>query len=323
VRWLVTGGAGYIGAHVVATLAEGGHEVVVLDDLSTGLRERVVPGSRFVEGSVLDAAAVRSALAGVDGVVHTAAKKQVGESVAQPLHYYRENVGGLQVLLEECVAAGVGRFVLSSSAAVYGEAEGETVHEGSRTVPSSPYGETKLAGEWLVNACARAHGLSAVSLRYFNVAGAGAPELGDAGIFNLVPLVFEALEAGQRPQVFGADYPTADGTCVRDYVHVADLARAHLLAADALGEPGLAATYNVGRGEGASVLEVLGVVAEVTGRDTAYDVVPRRPGDPPRLVAEVDRIREDLGFVAEHPLPDMVASAWEAWQRRPGSRGGP
>lgn len=317
-RWVVTGGAGYIGAHVAAAMAEAGHEIVVLDDLSTGRRDRVPAGATFVQGSVLDPAVVRRALDGVDGVVHIAAKKQVGQSVADPLGYYRENVGSLQVLLEQCRDAGVGRLVFSSSAAVYGDVPAELVVEDGPTVPASPYGETKLVGEWLVRDCAVAHGLSAVSLRYFNVAGAGRPELGDDGVFNLVPIVFQALAEGRRPQVFGDDYPTADGTCVRDYVHVADIARAHLVAADALGEAGQVRTYNVGGGTGTSVREVLQVVAEVTGQDTSYDVVARRPGDPPRLVAAVDRIRAELGFTTEHDLRSMVTSAWVAWQRRTG-----
>jgi UDP-glucose 4-epimerase len=317
-RWLVTGGAGYIGAHVVAAITGGGHEVVVLDDLSTGRRDRVPDGLAFVEGSLLDAPTVRKALDGVDGVVHIAAKKQVGESVAEPLRYYRENLGGLQVLLEQCVEAGVPRFLFSSSAAVYGNVPTELVVEDGPKLPTCPYGETKLAGEWLVRACALAHGMSVANLRYFNVAGAGRPDLGDTGVFNLIPLVFHALSQGQRPRVFGTDYPTPDGTCVRDYVHVSDIARAHLLAADALGAPGEVRTYNIGTGSGSSVLEVLRVIGEVTGADTSYDVDPRRPGDPARLVAAVDRIRDQLGFTTEHDLRSMVASAWDAWQVQPG-----
>jgi UDP-glucose 4-epimerase len=318
VRWLVTGGAGYVGAHVVAALTVSGHEVVVLDDLSTGLSERVPAHARFVEGTLLDAEVVATALEGVDGVVHVAAKKQVGESVLDPMLYYRENVDGLRVLLEQCASASVRRFVFSSSAAVYGEVPTELVVEDGPTNPSSPYGETKLVGEWMARASARAQGTSVVNLRYFNVAGAGRPELGDTGIFNLIPLVFQALSQGRKPRVFGNDYPTPDGTCVRDYVHVSDIARAHVLAADAIGEPGDVRTYNIGRGSGASVLEVLQVVGEVTGLDASYDLVERRPGDPSRLVAAVDRIRDELGFTAEHDLRAMVSSAWEAWQKRAG-----
>ena len=315
--WLVTGGAGYIGAHVTRALVGDGQPTVVLDDLSTGDPSRV-EGAPLVEGSVLDRALVRRVLADheVTGVVHIAAKKQVGESVADPLLYYRENVQGLVSLLEGCQAAGVDRFVFSSSAATYGLPDVDVVTEDTPGVPLSPYGETKLVGEWLLRDCAAAFGLRTLSLRYFNVAGAATPELGDPGVFNLIPLVFQALAKGERPRVFGADYPTPDGTCIRDYVHVADIAGAHLAAARALDAGAGSATYNIGRGEGASVLDVLRVVAEVTGLDTAYDVVDRRPGDPARVVASADRIREGLGFTATRDLREMVASAWAGWRLR-------
>ncbi len=314
--WLVTGGAGYIGAHVVRALVEDGATAVVLDDLSTGDAARVDPGAAFVAGSVLDRDLVVRVLREHDvrGVVHIAAKKQVGESVADPLLYYRENVAGLVSLLEGCRAQGVDRFVFSSSAATYGLPDVDLVDEDTPGVPLSPYGESKLVGEWLLRDCATAYDLRVMSMRYFNVAGAASRELGDPGVFNLIPLVFQALAAGRKPKVFGGDYPTPDGTCIRDYVHVADIAAAHLAAARALesGLPG--ATYNIGRGEGSSVLDVLRVVGEVTGTDTAYDVVDRRPGDPARVVAAVDRIREGLGFTAKRDLRDMVASAWAGWQ---------
>ncbi|MDX6217176.1 MAG: UDP-glucose 4-epimerase [Frankiales bacterium] len=314
--WLVTGGAGYIGAHVVRAMVEDGQQVVALDDLSTGDRLRVHDGARFVEGSVLDRDVLRRALQGVTGVVHVAAKKQVGESVAEPLWYYRENLDGLLTLLEECRSAGVDKFVFSSSAATYGMPDVAYVTEDISTAPLSPYGETKLVGEWLLKDCTTAFGLQVMNMRYFNVAGAASPELGDPGVFNLVPLIFQALQKGERPRVFGGDYPTPDGTCLRDYVHVADIADAHLAAARALdaGQPG--ATYNIGRGEGSSVLEVLDMVHGVTGLDCSYDVVARRPGDPARIVASVDRIREGLGFRATYDLRQMVESAWAGWQLR-------
>jgi UDP-glucose 4-epimerase len=312
--WLVTGAAGYIGAHVVRALVQDGQDVVALDDLSTGRRDRVDPAARFVQGSVLDRATVDEALAGVTGVVHIAAKKQVGESVAEPLHYYRENVDGLLTLLEACRDHGIDRFVFSSSAATYGMPDVDLVTEQTLTAPLSPYGETKLVGEWLLRDCATAFGLRVMSLRYFNVAGTVVPELGDPGAFNLVPLVFQALSKGERPQVYGDDYPTPDGTCIRDYVHIADIAQAHLAAARALDEGAPGATYNVGRGVGSSVLEVLDVIRAVTGEAFAHDVVARRPGDPARVVASVDAIRAGLGFEAAHTLQDMVASAWGAWQ---------
>ena len=313
--WLVTGGAGYIGAHVVRAMLDDGTAVVALDDLSTGAAVRV-PDAPLVQGSVLDRALLDRTLAdhGIRGVVHIAAKKQVGESVEDPLFYYRENVSGLVTLLEACRAAGVDRFVFSSGAATYGLPDVDLVTEDTPCAPLSPYGETKLVGEWLLRDCATAYGLRTMALRYFNVAGAAGPELADPGVFNLIPMVFRELEAGSRPKVFGADYPTPDGTCIRDYVHVADIAAAHLAAARALDGGAGSATYNIGRGQGSSVLEVLDVIGTVTGRDVTPDVVARRPGDPARVVAAVDRIRDGLGFVAPRDLADMVTSAWTGWR---------
>jgi UDP-glucose 4-epimerase len=316
--WLVTGGAGYIGAHVVRALQADGASVVVLDDLSTGDRDRVADGVPFVDASVRDRAAVRAAVTehGVSGVVHIAAKKQVGESMADPLLYYRENVEGLVALLDACRQGGVDRVVFSSSSATYGLPDVDLVDEDTTGMPLSPYGESKLVGEWILRHCERAYGMRVMNLRYFNVAGAATPELGDVGVFNLIPMVFERLQVGERPRVFGGDYPTPDGTCIRDYVHVADIADAHLAAARALDAGAQGATYNIGRGEGSSVLDVLRVIGEVTGRDTTPDVVERRPGDPARIVAAVDRIRAGLGFTAQHDLRSMVDSAWAGWQLR-------
>ncbi|CAM5635148.1 ADP-L-glycero-D-manno-heptose-6-epimerase [Streptomyces tendae] len=231
--WLITGGAGYIGAHVVRAMTEAGEKAVVYDDLSTGIAERVPDGVPLVVGSVLDGERVARALAdhSVTGVVHLAAKKQVGESVDLPLHYYRENVEGLRVLLGAVTEAEVPSFVFSSSAAVYGMPDVDLVTEETPCVPMSPYGETKLAGEWLVRATGKAAGLATASLRYFNVAGAASPELADTGVYNLVPMVFEKLTESAAPRIFGDDYATPDGTCVRDYIHVVDLAEAHVAAA--------------------------------------------------------------------------------------------
>ncbi|MBN0046293.1 UDP-glucose 4-epimerase GalE [Streptomyces actuosus] len=317
--WLVTGGAGYIGAHVVRALIGGGQSVVVYDDLSTGSADRVPAGVPLVVGSVLDAALLERAIRdhAVAGVVHIAAKKQVGESVERPLHYYRENVTGLQTLLEAMAATGVDRLVFSSSAAVYGMPDVDLVTEETPCAPMSPYGETKLVGEWLINAAARAGGLRAASLRYFNVAGAAGPELADTGVFNLVPMVFERLEAGEAPRIFGDDYSTPDGTCVRDYIHVQDIASAHLAAALRLAdaEPGIALTLNVGRGEGSSVREMVDHILKATGRtDVAPVVTGRRPGDPARVVASADRIHRELGWSARHGLDDMIDSAWQGWR---------
>jgi len=317
-NWLVTGGAGYIGAHVVAALAEQGEQSVVIDDLSTGERSRAA-GAVFVEGSILDAELVRRTLRDndVQGVIHIAAKKQVGESVADPQLYYEQNVVGTLRLLDAAVAEKVPSFVFSSSAAVYGMPDADIVTEDMAGRPMSPYGTSKLIGEWSARDVAAATGLRVVSLRYFNVAGAARPELGDPGVFNLIPLAFHALDVGEQPRIFGADYPTRDGTCVRDYVHVADIADAHVAAlknlAEGGGEPGSFRVYNVGRGEGASVREVLDVVADVTGISFEPVVVDRRPGDPARVAANVNRIRDDLGWAATYDLRQMVESAWQAW----------
>ncbi|OAH10082.1 UDP-glucose 4-epimerase GalE [Streptomyces jeddahensis] len=316
--WLITGGAGYIGAHVVRAMTEAGERAVVYDDLSTGIAERVPEGVPLVTGSTLDRDLLDRALAehGVTGVVHLAAKKQVGESVGEPLRYYRENVEGLRVLLEAVVAASVPSFVFSSSAAVYGMPDVDLVTEETPCLPMSPYGETKLAGEWLVRAVGRAHGIATASLRYFNVAGAATPELADVGVFNLVPMVFEKLTEGAPPRIFGADYATPDGTCVRDYIHVVDLAEAHVATARRLAAtPGTDLTLNIGRGEGVSVREMIDRINEVTGYDTPPTVTPRRPGDPARVVASADRIAAELGWKAKHDVRDMITSAWAGWVR--------
>ncbi|MET7475448.1 UDP-glucose 4-epimerase GalE [Streptomyces sp. NPDC005648] len=317
--WLITGGAGYIGAHVVRAMTESGEGAVVYDDLSTGFAERVPDGVPLVVGSTLDGERVARALAehGVRGVVHLAAKKQVGESVDLPLRYYRENVEGLRVLLEAVTAAGVPSFVFSSSAAVYGMPDVDLVTEDTPCVPMSPYGETKLAGEWLVRATGRATGLATASLRYFNVAGAAGPELADVGVFNLIPMVFERLTENAPPRIFGDDYATPDGTCVRDYIHVVDLAEAHVAAARTLrSAPGRDLTVNIGRGEGVSVREMIDHINALTGYDRPPTVTPRRPGDPARVVASADLAATELAWRAKHDVQDMITSAWAGWVRR-------
>jgi UDP-glucose 4-epimerase len=329
--WLITGGAGYIGAHVVAAMREGGEPLVVLDDLSSGRPERI-PGAELVVGSVSDRDLVERVLRehDVHGVVHIAAKKQVEESVRQPLHYYRENVAGLLTLLEAVSAAGVRSFLFSSSAAVYGAPDLDLVTEGTACRPVNPYGETKLVGERMVEAVAAATGLRYANLRYFNVAGCAEPALADRGRSNLVPMVFEQLALGRPPRIFGADYPTPDGTCVRDFVHVADIASAHVAAARALADGDLSAlTANIGRGEGISVREMVDLIRGVTGTaDEAWAepvVEPRRPGDPARVVASADVVREALGWKAQYGAEDMVRSAWAGWdspEPRPGAKGG-
>ena len=318
--WLVTGGAGYIGSHVVKALADGGESVVVLDDLSTGAETRIPSGVPLERGSVLDRALLDDVLRrhGITGVVHIAAKKQVGESVERPLFYYRENMVGLQTVLEASVDAGVKQFVFSSSAAVYGMPDVELVTEDTPCLPMSPYGETKLAGEWMVNAVGKAHGMATACMRYFNVAGAASPELGDPGVFNLVPMVFERLDADRAPLIFGDDYPTPDGTCVRDYIHVADIASAHVAAARKLvAEPDARLILNIGKGEGVSVAEMIDLIREVSGReDIKAEVAPQRAGDPARVVAAADRIGTELDWQAEYSVRDMVESAWSGWRHR-------
>ncbi|MEU8569524.1 UDP-glucose 4-epimerase GalE [Streptomyces pathocidini] len=319
--WLITGGAGYIGAHVVRAMTEAGESAVVLDDLSAGVTDRLPEGIPLVKGTVLDRELLDRTLAehGVTGVVHLAARKQVGQSVEEPLLYYRENLQGLTVLLEAAVAADVRHFVFSSSAAVYGMPDVDLVTETTACRPMSPYGETKLAGEWLVRATGRAHGMATACLRYFNVAGAARPELADTGVFNVIPMFFEALTHGRSPQIFGDDYPTPDGTCVRDYIHVADLAAAHLAAARRLAGQQEAGdlTVNIGTGHGVSVRELADLVAEVSGlTKPPAEVVARRPGDPARVVASAALAERELGWAPRHTVRDMVESAWEGWQRR-------
>lgn len=319
--WLVTGGAGYIGAHITRAMLAAGDSVVVLDDLSSGDPARV-PEIPLVEGSVLDLALVGRVIGdhGVRGIVHVAAKKQVEESVRRPLYYYEQNVEGLRVLLEAATSGGVESFVFSSSAAVYGAPDVDLVTEDAPCRPVNPYGTTKLVGEWMVADVARSTGLRYANLRYFNVAGAGTPELTDRGVSNLVPMVLQQLSRRQAPRIFGDDYDTPDGTCIRDFVHVADIASAHVAAARALGGGELSAlTANVGRGEGVSVREMVQTIREVSGTVdeewSAPVVEPRRAGDPPRVVASAEKVEGELGWQASHGVEDMVRSAWEGWVR--------
>lgn len=313
--WLITGGAGYIGAHVARAMTDAGERVLVLDDLSAGLPARLPAGVPLVRGSALDADLLKRVLAGhaVTGVVHLAARKQVAESVAQPTRYYQENLGGLATLLEAVAEAGVERFLFSSSAAVYGNPDVDLITEETPCAPVNPYGETKLAGEWLVRAAGKAHGMSTVCLRYFNVAGAAAPELADTGVFNIVPMVFDRLTRDEAPRIFGDDYATPDGTCIRDYIHVADLAEAHLAAARALENRSGDLTVNIGRGEGVSVRELITVIGEVSGDRRPPVVEARRPGDAPVSVASAARAAEALGWSARRGVREMVESAWQGW----------
>lgn len=319
---LVTGGAGYIGAHIVRCLQEASKPVVVVDDLSTGDRARI-PGVR-IDRLDLARQDVGPRLVelmreeGVNAVVHLAAKKRVDESVARPTWYADQNIGGLVHLLDAVREASVESLVFSSSAAVYGNVSGSVVSEDAAAVPVNPYGESKLMGEWLVRDVARAWGLRVASLRYFNVAGAGWPELGDTAVLNLVTMVLERLTSGERPVVFGDDYPTADGTCVRDFVHVLDLARAHVAVLDHLttAPEGTALTYNVGTSQGTSVAQVVDRLIELVGSDVQPEVRPRRAGDPAQVVADAGRLAAETGWTARADLDAILRSAVGAWRAR-------
>ena len=315
-RWLVIGGAGYIGSHVVQALLDSGRDVMIYDDMSSGLMRRVPDGVEVIEADVHDASALAHTFRQneIDGVIHLAAKKAAGESVDVPLHYYRENVDGLLTVLEAMEGTGVKRLVYSSSAAVYGTPQVNPVDESAPLLPESPYGETKVVGEWMARDCGVAWGLSWSALRYFNVAGAASDSLGDSSVNNLIPMVFRALESGKRPQIFGDDYPTPDGTCIRDYIHVADLAQAHVAAAERCESGVRSDVFNVGTGDGCSVRAVMDVISEVIGRDVDAEVVGRRAGDPPATWASTELIEAELGWRATRDLHEMVTSAWSAWQ---------
>ncbi len=336
-RLLITGGAGYIGSVVGALLVAEGHDVIVLDDLSTGHEDAVPMGASLVRGTLRDDAP-RLLADGVDAVLHFAAKSLVGESVAQPSLYWGNNLGGSLALLEAMRAAGTPRIVFSSTAAVYGEPETVPIEETAPTRPTSPYGGSKLAVDTALAEYARMHGLGAISLRYFNVAGAhpeavgpgdgvpaanGGPRDGVRWLgerhtpeTHLIPNVLAVAQSvargsGGHLTLFGDDYPTKDGTCVRDYIHVADLAQAHLQALAAC-QPGQHRIYNLGSESGFSNLEVLAECRAVTGVDIPAEIGPRRAGDPAVLVASSARIRADLGWAPERDLRAMVADAWAA-----------
>jgi UDP-glucose 4-epimerase len=314
--WLVTGGAGYIGAHVVRAFLADGIDVVVIDDLSSGKAEFVPDGVRFVRSNLLDGTAVRDALDGVRGVVHLAGFKYAGVSVDRPLHTYTQNVTAMVSLLEAMADKDIRNLVFSSSAGVYGTPAEEVVTEQTPLDPQSPYGESKLIGEWLLRDQARAVELNHTSLRYFNVVGSGDPSVYDASPYNLFPIVCDLLTRGKVPQIYGTDHPTPDGTSVKDYVHVADLARAHVTAARAL-EAGktLERVYNLGSGTGTSVREIMDAARRVTGIDFTPGESPRRPGDPSRVVATGELAARDLAWKNTHTVDEMFATAWEAWPK--------
>jgi len=319
--WLVTGGAGYIGAHVVHAFRAADLPVVVLDDLSTGFHTFIPSGVPFAMGSVLDTEFVRGVIRenGVTGVVHVAGYKYAGVSVKRPVHTYQQNVTGTASVLDAMAAEGVGAIVFSSSAAVYGTPQVDLVTEDTPTAPESPYGESKLVAEWLLRDQERATGLKQTSLRYFNVVGSSAPGVYDTSPHNLFPLVFDALAEGRTPVINGVDYPTPDGTCVRDYIDVGDLAASHVAAARVLAGGGtLRPVYNLGSGTGSSVREIMSAAASVTGIDFEPSIGPRRPGDPARIVASGELAAQDLDWRMRPSLTEMVASAWAERQAHAG-----
>jgi UDP-glucose 4-epimerase len=319
-KLLVTGGAGYIGSIVARQLLERGHEVVVLDNLKQGHRQAVPSGAELVVADLLDEDALAAAVApGFDAVLHFAALALVGESVTNPERYYRTNVGGTLNLLEAMRAAGVERLVFSSTCAVYGQPDEVPIPETTATRPTNPYGRSKLAVDWTISDFCSAHSLGAVSLRYFNVAGASGgigedhhPET------HLIPNVLRAaLGANPFVEIFGTDYPTRDGTAIRDYIHIEDLSEAHVLALEAA-RSGQHQIYNLGNGNGFSVREVIAATQKVTGVEVQTREAARRPGDPPMLVAASDRIRSELGWAPRKPaIEDMVGDAWTFAQAHP------
>lgn len=314
---LVTGGAGYIGSHVVRRLVGRGERVVIADDFVTGVRDRVA-GIPLIEANLATADAVEVLEAiieahSVDAVIHFAARKQVGESAERPAWYYQQNIGSLANVLLAMERQSVKTIVFSSSAAVYGSSNGESLSETTPTRPTNPYGETKLIGEWLLADAVVANDLRAASLRYFNVAGAGWPELADTAVLNLVPMVFEKLDQGMPPEIFGNDYPTEDGTCIRDFIHVLDLADAHLATLDYLRSGNSRHdVFNVGTGTGSSVLEMVNSILRIAGSELTPRISNRRPGDPAAVVADPTRMREIVGWRSRLGLEDIVTSAWGA-----------
>jgi UDP-glucose 4-epimerase len=308
-RLLVTGGAGYVGSVVATVLLERGHDVTVLDDLSTGHADAVAAGASFVHASIFDAASVLTA--DFDGVLHFAAKSLVGESVRHPELYWHNNVSGTLALLEAARTAGVERFVFSSTAATYGEPESVPIPVDAPTRPTNPYGASKLAVDLMLTSYSIAYQLAAVSLRYFNVAGAyGTVGERHSVETHLIPNVLRAVDGSAGPlQLFGSDYPTPDGTAIRDYIHVADLAEAHVLALESA-VPGSHAIYNLGSGLGTSVREVIAAVEQVTGLPVPRVEHDRRPGDPAVLIADGSLAHERLGWTPTRSLEQMVADAW-------------
>lgn len=314
---LVTGGAGYIGSHVARLLTETGTEVIVVDDLSTGKESRVSGLTSYridlAEPSAVASLETLMQKHSVNSVIHLAALKRVGDSVENPEQYFNKNLGGQANLLLAMKNAGVTKLVFSSSAAAYGIPDVDLVSEQETASPINPYGQTKLIGEWMAANSETAWGLRHVNLRYFNAAGAGWDDLADTEALNLIPIVFEAIKNKSKPKVYGSDYDTPDGSCIRDYVHVLDLAHAHIKALDYLGQDKREFnTFNIGTGHGSSVIEVLEQIRKTTAIDFEYEIVARRAGDPARLIADASRIEKVMDWKAKNSLVEIIDSAWKA-----------
>jgi UDP-glucose 4-epimerase len=314
---LVVGGAGYIGSHTAQALRRKGHEVIIYDNLSTG-HASLADGFELVIGDISDSTKLAPLLSRVDAVMHFAAYAYVGESVENPRKYFQNNVLGSIALLNAVMDSSVRKFIFSSTCAVYGVPAKVPMTEDNPRLPVNPYGSSKLAFEFALESYARAYGLRFAAFRYFNASGAD--ENGQVGEMHdpethLIPAVFEAIK-GKRPalQIFGDDYPTPDGTCVRDYIHVSDLAEAHVLGLDCI-DKGDSAALNLGTGQGYSVKEVISTIEKVTGRKVPWRLAPRRPGDPPALIADPSRAEKVLNWKAKRSLEDIVATAWK-WAER-------
>ena len=314
---LIVGGAGYIGSHIVSELKGSRHKIYVYDNLSTGNIEAVPEDIHFFEGDIRDGDFLRHIMQEyqIDAVMHFAACSLVGESMQQPDKYYNNNILGTLSLLNAMRSAQVDKIIFSSTAAVYGQPEQMPITEDTPCCPTNVYGRTKLAIEWALRDYAHAYGLKFVALRYFNAAGASMDaSIGEAHPVetHLIPLILQSLQGKKSMKVFGDDYPTTDGTCVRDYIHVVDLARAHVLALEYLERGGDSGVYNLGSQQGFSVLEIIRAVEEVTGQKVCYDIAPRRPGDPAVLIAGHEKSQAELGFTPTHSdLATIIKTAWQ------------
>ena len=310
---LVVGGAGYIGAHICQSLVDNGYSVRIFDDFSNGLHRRIDEKfTDLVEASVLDRSALIGAMDGIDSVIHLAAKKAVEESVSNPLKYYEHNVGGTLNILAAMAVKKVKKIVFSSTAAVYAPSEKSAIDETDLLAPLSPYGATKVMAEELIKSIGSAEGFSTISLRYFNVVGSTKVEFADNSKDNLVPKVFAAIKRGESPEIYGSDYPTKDGTCIRDYIHVADLADSHLSALKRVESAIVHEVYNVGSGKGYSVKEMIDQISVSMNKELTPKLFPRRAGDIPQLIASISKIERELGWKPKRSLEEMIDSAWQA-----------